>query len=47
VRELLSNCPPDSLVHELFKRIEDNAAPIFQTFDVSEFVGDDEEPEEE
>jgi hypothetical protein len=47
VRELLSNCPPDSLAHELFKRIEDNAAPIFHTIDVSEFVGDDEEPEEE
>jgi hypothetical protein len=47
VRELLSNCQPGSLAYELFKRIEDNAAPIFQTFDVSEFVGDDEKPEEE
>jgi hypothetical protein len=47
VRESLSNCPPDSLAYELFKRIEDNAAPIFHTIDISELVGDDEEPEEE
>jgi hypothetical protein len=47
VRELLSHSPPDSLADELFKRIEDNAAPIFHTIDVSEFVGDAEEPEEE
>ncbi len=47
VRELLSHCPPDSLAYELFKRIEDNAAPIFHTIDVSEFLRDEEESEEE
>jgi hypothetical protein len=47
VRELLSHSPPDSLAYELLNRIEDNAAPIFHTIDVSEFVGDAEEPEEE
>lgn len=47
VKELLSHCPPDSLAYELFKRIEDSAAPIFHTIDVSEFLGDEEEPEED
>ncbi|MDQ6733634.1 MAG: hypothetical protein M3Z35_05865 [Nitrospirota bacterium] len=47
VKELLSHCPPDSLAYELFKRIEDSAAPIFHTIDVSELLGDEEEPEED
>jgi hypothetical protein len=47
VQELLSNCPPDTLAHRLFKSIEDAASPVFHTLDVSEFLGDEEEPEEE
>jgi hypothetical protein len=47
VQEILSNCLPDTLAYELFKSIEDASSPVFHTIDVSEFLRDEEEPEEE